>query len=79
MHDIKSYARNRSIELLRDDINFIDRITKGMTRSLRQSVILRYFDTWNAAMHSVNAVNRQNQGRFAANTFLRKYKEEMNK
>lgn len=69
--NLTTYAKQRGIQLHKDDIVFIRALLSPMDRYQRQDYLKRYFEIWRDAMQSPGMRNAQNAGRHAANTWLR--------
>lgn len=64
------------LRLLLDDIRFIDELTFGMSDTEVSVLLKEYRDRWIRAMDGESKPHaRDNAGRFAANTWLRKTNE----
>ena len=67
------FAAKEGCLLLKDDINYIRRIIYNTPKAQRKRVMLEYVAIWvNAMAQCDNAVKQQNEGRKAANIWLRK-------
>jgi hypothetical protein len=66
------YATQNGLKLLRDDINFIKRMTKGLIAVNRKSILIKYVEIWVDAMNNEQSfIKKQGKGRLAANVWLR--------
>jgi hypothetical protein len=67
-----SYAESKGIYLLRDDIKFIKQCVNGLQNEQIRTILRRYIDEWSLGMQECESVvKRQNEGRKAANKYLR--------
>ena len=67
----REYCLNRGVELLRDDIKFINTQITGMSQPERRAVLSKYCEVWLSTMESCNnPIKRDNIARRAANLWL---------
>lgn len=72
-----SYAESKGIYLLRDDLKFIKRCVNGIKNEQIPIILRRYVDEWCLGMQECESVvKRQNEGRKAANFYLRRILDE---
>jgi hypothetical protein len=68
----REYCLNRGVELLRDDIYFINTQIAKLDQSSRRAVLSKYCEIWITSMNLCDNENgKQNTGRRSANIFLR--------
>jgi hypothetical protein len=66
------YAKNKGCALLKDDMAYLLRLLGHLSKPERSKILRKYIDVWVDAMaHCDDENKRQNQGRFAANTWVR--------
>ncbi len=66
------FAESKGIQLLKDDLVWIKELTKHVPIEQKRTILRRYIDEWCVAMAECERViKRQNEGRKAANTYLR--------
>lgn len=76
----REYCLNRGVELLRDDIRFINTQIANLEQSARRAVLSKYCEVWLSAMNSCDTdLRRMNIGRKAANSWLRGCHERENR
>lgn len=69
------YAASKGLQLLKDDINYIQRQLKHIPKAERKQVMLTYIRLWKEAMaQEGNVRTNQNKGRYAANHWLLGFK-----
>ena len=66
------YAAKKGIQLLKDDMAWLRGQIDGLPKAEIQELLREYVDVWLASMALCeNDVRKQNEGRAAANKFLR--------
>ena len=68
---LKAHCEGMGINLLRDDVAFIERMLVHCEPTARQTCLKTYFQIWLDGMEEEGLHNRQNTGRHMANTWLR--------
>lgn len=67
------WTKNQDIELMKDDINFIERTLNKLPERLHKTIMRDYAIEWLEGMgDDENASQNQNLGRRRANNWLRK-------
>ncbi len=69
-----NYAHSKGFELLHDDYKFIEESIKDMPENEQRLLVRRYLNEWLLGSKDCDeAPQKQNKGRFRANTFLREF------
>lgn len=69
----RPYCESRGIEILPDDIRFIEKCLPKIHQDDRRNVLKRYCDIW---AFEIKEAQNANLGRLQANTYLRNTVEE---
>lgn len=72
----KAYAARENIQLLRDDMNFIETCLGKIPEHAHRKLMHQYIKIWQECVIDISdKIKAQNIGRFNANQFLREQSE----
>ena len=75
--DFRPYALHQGLEIMREDMNFIEKIVSKIPITYQRKALKAYVQIWMQELetHKDNAIGKQNLGRRAANSYLREQVE----
>jgi len=80
LSSFKAYCERQKIELLRDDLLFIDTMLNSVDRIDFKTVLTRYLEKWHEGTYQgSNSLQGQNLSRRNANSWLMGYVDEIRK